>query len=72
MKVNGVAFRSIWYDEHEKTVKIIDQTLASARIPDREAYNKKRLCQRNFRYVGAWRTANRRNRSLCDRRNNGR
>ena len=25
MKVNGVAFRSIWYDEHEKTVKIIDQ-----------------------------------------------
>ena len=25
MKVNGVAFRSIWYDEHEKNVKIIDQ-----------------------------------------------
>ncbi len=25
MRVNGVAFRSIWYDEHEKSVKIIDQ-----------------------------------------------
>ena len=25
MRVNGVSFRSIWYDKEEKSVKIIDQ-----------------------------------------------